>query len=379
MVLKTQGCNSLKDNIITVFGVNIFNCLQPLDIPISDDCKVEGFVSKSGQGSGRNLGDRQFFFVNGRPSDMPKVSKLLNELYRSSNSKQYPIAIMDFTIPTRACDINVTPDKRKIFFSDENSILQALREGLLQIYSSTNVCFSLNKVDDCKNESPSADKSSPLTKISAPDISPEETTMVDDCADDIQEVKGQNQTLPLLEAFKLHRDQKLTKKDFTLRVHVEKTDEDLKTHSDRVMIDQNAAVPSNSDRSPLAGREMANSSRSLQSSLMKFVTLSKRKHESISSALTEMPVLRNHNIHSKSEGSKLGMHDKAWEIPVNPRQVGVSDELIESVPAKNLKTGRISDEAGVRGSNKDIDHPEVCDDIIAFVNLNFFYYFQLGK
>lgn len=79
VVLKTQGSSSLKDNIITVFGMNIYNCLEPVAICKSDSCKVEGFLSKPGQGSGRNLGDRQYFFVNDRPVDLPKVSKLVNE------------------------------------------------------------------------------------------------------------------------------------------------------------------------------------------------------------------------------------------------------------------------------------------------------------
>ncbi|GMF31767.1 unnamed protein product [Phytophthora fragariaefolia] len=36
--------------------------------------KVEGFVSKVGAGVGRSDNDRQFFFINGRPFDLPKVS-----------------------------------------------------------------------------------------------------------------------------------------------------------------------------------------------------------------------------------------------------------------------------------------------------------------
>ncbi|XWS46674.1 hypothetical protein CRYUN_Cryun14cG0088000 [Craigia yunnanensis] len=103
VVLKTQGSGSLKDNIIQVFGMNSFSCLEPVSICISDGCKVEGFLSKSGQGSGRNLGDRQYFFVNGRPVDMPKVSKLVNELFKGANFRKYPIAIMNFIIPTRIC------------------------------------------------------------------------------------------------------------------------------------------------------------------------------------------------------------------------------------------------------------------------------------
>ncbi|MBA0805387.1 hypothetical protein Gohar_004905, partial [Gossypium harknessii] len=148
VVIKTQGSGSLKDSIIQVFGMNMFNCLEPMSICISDDCKIEGFLSKSGQGSGRSMGDRQYFFVNGRPVDMPKVSKLVNEIYKGANSKQYPVAIMNFIIPTRACDVNVTPDKRKVFFSDESMILQSLREGLQQIYSSSNASYIVNGVDD---------------------------------------------------------------------------------------------------------------------------------------------------------------------------------------------------------------------------------------
>lgn len=95
MVLKTQGSGSLKDNIVTLFGMSTFNCLEPVSIDVSECCKVDGFLSKSGQGCGRNMGDRQFFFVNGRPVDMPKVTKLVNELYRGANSQQHPIAIMN--------------------------------------------------------------------------------------------------------------------------------------------------------------------------------------------------------------------------------------------------------------------------------------------
>lgn len=164
VVLKTQGSGSLKDNIVTLFGMSTFNCLEPVSISVSESCKVDGFLSKSGQGSGRNMGDRQFFFVNGRPVDMPKVTKLVNELYRGANSQQHPIAIMNFTVPTRACDVNVTPDKRKVFFSDESSILIALREGLQQIYSPNNARFSVNKVEEPAKEPGRSELCSPRQK-----------------------------------------------------------------------------------------------------------------------------------------------------------------------------------------------------------------------
>ncbi|KAI3787701.1 hypothetical protein L2E82_00047 [Cichorium intybus] len=72
---------------------------------LCSDCKR----GSSGNGSGRNI------IINGRPVDMLKVSKLVNELYRCANS----IAIMNFVVPTKEYDVNVTPEKRKVFFSFE--------------------------------------------------------------------------------------------------------------------------------------------------------------------------------------------------------------------------------------------------------------------
>ena len=44
-------------------------------------------------------GDRQFFYVNGRPVDLPKAVKLLNETYRSLSSPaaaaSKPAAVVD--------------------------------------------------------------------------------------------------------------------------------------------------------------------------------------------------------------------------------------------------------------------------------------------
>ncbi|KAL4202781.1 hypothetical protein AMTRI_Chr02g222890 [Amborella trichopoda] len=153
VVLKTQGSGSLKDNIITIFGIKVFSCLEPLNLDVSDNVQVEGFLSKPGCGSGRSMGDRQFFYVNGRPVDMPKVSKLVNEFYKSSNSRQFPVAIMNFIVPTSEYDVNVTPDKRKIFFTEEGALMLALRQSLEKIYSPVHHSYLVNKIPECKPES----------------------------------------------------------------------------------------------------------------------------------------------------------------------------------------------------------------------------------
>ncbi|CAI5465886.1 unnamed protein product [Closterium sp. Yama58-4] len=169
-VVQTAGTGSMRENIIAVFGAKAAAGLDPVDItfPLSaaaaataappataaatppaangtaatapaplpaSCCRVTGFLSRPGAGSGRSSGDRQFFFLNGRPVDLPRLSKLLNELYRSFNSLQFPAAFLNVSLSADAYDVNVTPDKRKVFLHSEAALLSGLRAALSDFYS----------------------------------------------------------------------------------------------------------------------------------------------------------------------------------------------------------------------------------------------------
>ncbi|XP_022758013.1 DNA mismatch repair protein PMS1 isoform X2 [Durio zibethinus] len=428
VVLKTQGSGSLKDNIIQVFGLNTFSCLEPLSICISDGSKVEGFLSKSGQGSGRNLGDRQYFFVNGRPVDMPKVSKLVNELYKGANSRQYPIAIMNFIIPTRACDVNVSPDKRKVFFSDESSILQSLREGLQQIYSSHNANFYVNKVEENSKEADFSEfcssleksnifpeqlppaginskvsmrehsvegKTSPRTvKINAQSLQLSEGSVASDHENSLRKdltlrVQGTTKIDGVIEAnagqLTTHKDgtankdlsggsilshhEHVLRKDFTLRIHgtnkvdgfTESNEGGLTTHMNSIA-NKDSSSPSTAIRKGISVSRDSNShSDYVQSSLNKFVTVSKRKHESISTVLSEVPVLRNQSLHNQLKNNQSEMHDLEARD-----QVDDSSEVNENEPRKFLRVDCIFDEienhCSPRGNNNDGKPGEELED-----------------
>ncbi|KAK3250410.1 MutL mismatch-repair protein pms1 [Cymbomonas tetramitiformis] len=106
---------SLRGNLVTIFGAVSAAAMMQLEVDLSVlGCHVSGYLSKATAGCGRASGDRQFFFLNGRPVDLPKVGKLMNEIYRSFNMSQFPMVVIDFKIPTNNYDINVTPDKRKV-------------------------------------------------------------------------------------------------------------------------------------------------------------------------------------------------------------------------------------------------------------------------
>ncbi|KAJ6674924.1 MISMATCH REPAIR ENDONUCLEASE PMS2-RELATED [Salix viminalis] len=347
VVLKTQGSDSLKDNIVTVFGVNTFSCLEPVDIDISESCKVEGFLSKPGQGSGRNLGDRQYYFVNGRPVDMPKVSKLVNELYKGANSRQYPIAIMNFTIPTRACDVNVTPDKRKIFFSDESSILLALREGLEMIYSSSSSCYSVNKFDNHGKAADSSQLCSPREKskmlskqLSANGNDSEETQTDADDSSPLMTVEVKSKPFQVGERSINDTEEKFMMKDFTLRLHdTKKTDSLTNSNSCKATKHLNTVTDQNA-RCLSRGVERVKGDSNgpsgyFQSKLSNFVSVNKRKREDITPQLSETPVLRNQTSECQLKISDINMHDAVTSLPFNHRHIDDSTEFSDAESPKH--------------------------------------------
>ncbi|KAK1354181.1 hypothetical protein POM88_047437 [Heracleum sosnowskyi] len=291
VVLKTQGSGSLKDNIITVFGMDTFSCLEPISLCISGGCKLDGFLSKSGHGSGRYMSDRQYFFVNGRLVDMPKVGKLVNELYKGANSRQFPVAILDFTLPSRACDVNVTPDKRKIFFSEENTIFDSLREALQNIYSPEHVSFSVNR---CENLS---------KRDGCSQLSPEMFLMK--CSDSKE---GDNKEQ--CENGGIHYTTTKQRKKISSVAEVIDIDgtsnagsfsrirkRQPMNHVGSTTTAQHAPLHSgNSKKLIVDNIDSPGPASTIQSSLSNFVTVNKRKHESISTALTETPLLRGGSV-----------------------------------------------------------------------------------
>ncbi|KAL6505020.1 hypothetical protein OROGR_024837 [Orobanche gracilis] len=366
VVLKTQGSGSLKENIITVFGTSTFCCLDPVNLSISDGCLVEGFVSKSGNGCGRNIGDRQFFFVNGRPVDMPKVGKLVNELYRGANSKQYPIAIMNFSVPTRAYDVNVTPDKRKIFFSDENSILQSLKEALEKIYSSNQVSYSVNRIDELNEDTLISDVYSLYERSprSSKHLISDSILVHDERDDKLCANNGITRTTAQ-DNMKDSYGEKMIQRgstcsvieEFALGVHGKQKGKTSASPDKQIMdlvsekTDKLAFLQSRS-----AQKGTVNSVRSLghsstvQMSLHKFVTVNKRKHEHIETALSEVPLLRSGPLMGRLSEDNSSKFAASANSPANCVEVDDSNKIDSTAP-QPAKVSGIKSVFGEAGMN----------------------------
>ena len=155
-VLHTQGDleGGVLANVATVFGAKTAQSLVKVDadLPGGGGCALRGYVSKpTAPNTGRASGDRQFFYVNGRPVDLPKFSKTMNELYRafasttSGAANQCPFAVLDFRMPPDAYDVNVTPDKRKVLLHDEDGVLSAARAAIEAVYAPSRYTYDVGQ------------------------------------------------------------------------------------------------------------------------------------------------------------------------------------------------------------------------------------------
>lgn len=160
-VLSTSGSQSMRDNIGAIFGPKQLQTLLPFEQVSPTENVIEeyglkdtdlpkqlfvitGFVSRADHGVGRSATDRQFFFINNRPCDPLKVTKIVNEVYHMYNRHQYPFVALSITVASECVDVNVTPDKRQIFLQEEKLLLAILKTSLINMYDSGVNKISLN-------------------------------------------------------------------------------------------------------------------------------------------------------------------------------------------------------------------------------------------
>ncbi|KAJ6257057.1 hypothetical protein Dda_7941 [Drechslerella dactyloides] len=149
LLFSTKANKTTKENIANVFGAKALANLIPLDLdfemtaPASilhrnrDDArnvKIIGHISRPVVGEGRQAPDRQLFFVNSRPCNLPQVARAVNEVYKSFNLTQSPFVFADLQLDTTAYDVNVSPDKRTILLHDQANLLESLKVSLTQLF-----------------------------------------------------------------------------------------------------------------------------------------------------------------------------------------------------------------------------------------------------
>ncbi|KAH1002612.1 hypothetical protein HUJ04_008685 [Dendroctonus ponderosae] len=150
-LVATEGHKTVRENVISVFGLKQLASLLDVPLalpgpPILEEYGVnwapgdklpfsfDFLVSSALHGSGRSSADHQFFYINHRPCEPSKIIKLVNELYRQFNNKQYPFVFLDIATTSCMVDVNITPDKRQVFLEKEKLLLASVKASLLEAF-----------------------------------------------------------------------------------------------------------------------------------------------------------------------------------------------------------------------------------------------------
>ncbi|XP_033108608.1 mismatch repair endonuclease PMS2-like [Anneissia japonica] len=162
VVAQTHNNSCIRDNISNIYGPKALqnlldlkqsepsiDCCEEFGVKICSQDKsvfsISGYISSCEHGSGRSSADRQYYFINSRPCDFPKVSKLVNEVYHMYNRHQYPMVVLNITLQKDYVDVNLTPDKRKILVQEEKTLLAVIKTSLVKLFEPLSGTYQLKQ------------------------------------------------------------------------------------------------------------------------------------------------------------------------------------------------------------------------------------------
>lgn len=187
VVLNSQGSQTVRERVATVYGakevtklLEIQQC-APTEEVLEEfslarcsaeppRIRIEGYVSSCAHGSGRSSTDRQFIFINSRPCEMLRLTKLVNNVYHMFNRDQYPFLFINIHLERQNVDVNVTPDKRSVFVHHEKYLLAIVKSSLLAMFQP--VAATYERRDFSSSPSLSQSSQSPILSFLSPRLQP---------------------------------------------------------------------------------------------------------------------------------------------------------------------------------------------------------------
>ncbi|KAI8109462.1 hypothetical protein M9434_000744 [Picochlorum sp. BPE23] len=140
-----DGMEAVKLVVGHVFGRRIADSLVPISCE-KDGLSIEGLVSSCRVGQHAKT-DSRFFYVNKRPIQFPKAGSVLYETFKTySSHTMRPMCVVNFNVDPDKVDINVTPDKRKVYFHKEGEICKIFQECLIHAWNAQQCSFKVAKV-----------------------------------------------------------------------------------------------------------------------------------------------------------------------------------------------------------------------------------------
>jgi len=179
-IATSESSKTLEARTASILGTKFLAGLTRMNIDLSNAVKsseestnnskwkVQGLISHAPSSPHpTNARDLQFFSINGRPVDLPSVSRVLGDVWRlfdptaetkgggassSSAGRKRCACVLAFTLPNNMYDVNLSPDKREVLFTEETAMSDLIRNGLMELWSSQSEGkFNANEVESRSN------------------------------------------------------------------------------------------------------------------------------------------------------------------------------------------------------------------------------------
>ena len=147
----TNASTKVEQTISSILGSRFLSGMTRVSIDLTGaienndsnaQWKVEGLVSKAPSMTARDgsfARESQFFSINGRPVEMPKVSRAIGDAWRAfEGNKKRPACVLCFSLPNNEYDVNLSPDKREVLLTHQDAVCSLIHDAVTKLWSSQN-------------------------------------------------------------------------------------------------------------------------------------------------------------------------------------------------------------------------------------------------
>lgn len=121
--VRTPGNGDLKSAVYSIFGKEVTDNLKKISYDFNN-VKIEGYAGTRDLTYGNR--NRQLTFINGRFIKNKTVSAAIDEAYKTLVMRgKFPCVILNISVRPSTIDINVSPAKTEVRFSDESQVYKA--------------------------------------------------------------------------------------------------------------------------------------------------------------------------------------------------------------------------------------------------------------
>ncbi|XP_061179926.1 PMS1 protein homolog 1-like [Saccostrea echinata] len=149
VVWQKNPVSDLKTAIFETLGNVIGSNLQKRELVLEfPKVEIEMYLPSVGcewTSVSRSVNDRSFVFINHRPVHHKEIEKMIRN-YLGLEKGRYPVFIISIVIPPSDLDVNVEPNKTRVFLHKQEAILELLEDYLKNTYDPMKHCNKENNV-----------------------------------------------------------------------------------------------------------------------------------------------------------------------------------------------------------------------------------------